>query len=481
MRIAIILGTRPEIVKCSPIVRECDRLELDFFILHTGQHYSYLMDKVFFEQLELPLSKFNLDVGSGNHGKQTGAMLTGIEKVLLTEHPDVVLVEGDTNTVLAGAIAAVKLGIKVGHVEAGLRSYDRHMPEEINRILTDHCSDYLFAPTEKSKEILLHEGIDADNVFMVGNTVVDAVHQNLGIAKSKSKALESLGVEPGKFILATAHRAENVDDKERFSGLIAGLQPADLVVVAGRPSMGKTSFSLSIAEHVAIEEKVPVAIFTLEMSNMQLTYRMLCSRARISSNRMRAARLPDHEWPKLSIAAGALSGAKIFLDDSASIGILEMRAKARRLKAREGIGLIIVDYLQLMRGPKGAENRQQEISMISRALKGLAKDLNVPVLALSQLSRAVEQRGGDKKPLLADLRESGAIEQDADIVMFIYRPEVYEISKMNVYGEQVDSKGLAEIRVSKHRNGLTGSIFLSFLEDYARFETSERYHKDFFE
>ena len=224
MRIAIILGTRPEIVKCSPIVRECDRLGLDFFILHTGQHYSYLMDKVFFEQLELPLSKYNLDIGSGNHGKQTGAMLTGIEKVLLKEHPDVVLVEGDTNTVLAGAIAAVKLGIKVGHVEAGLRSYDRHMPEEINRILTDHCSDYLFAPTKKSKDILLHEGIEADNVFMVGNTVVDAVHQNLGIAKSKSKALEGLSVEPGKFILATAHRAENVDDKERFSGLIAGLQ-----------------------------------------------------------------------------------------------------------------------------------------------------------------------------------------------------------------------------------------------------------------
>ena len=182
------------------------------------------MDKVFFEQFELPLSKYNLDVGSGNHGKQTGVMLIGIEKVLLKEHPDVVLVEGDTNTVLAGAIAAVKLGIKVGHVEAGLRSYDRHMPEEINRILTDHCSDYLFAPTKKSKDILLHEGIEADNVFMVGNTVVDAVHQNLGIAKLKSKALEGLSVEPGKFILATAHRAENVDDKGRFSGLIAGLQ-----------------------------------------------------------------------------------------------------------------------------------------------------------------------------------------------------------------------------------------------------------------
>ena len=211
-------------MKCSPIIREFKRLGLDFFILHTGQHYSYLMDKVFFEQLELPMAKFNLDVGSGDHGKQTGVMIEGIEKILMSEEPDAVLVQGDTNTVLAGAIAAVKLGIKVGHVEAGLRSYDRRMPEEINRILADHCSDYLFAPTERSQEILLHEGIEAKKVFLVGNTVVDAVHQNLEIAKSKSTALKSLGVEDGRFILATAHRAENVDDKARFSGLIQGLQ-----------------------------------------------------------------------------------------------------------------------------------------------------------------------------------------------------------------------------------------------------------------
>lgn len=224
MKIAIVLGTRPEIVKCSPIIRECKRLGLDFFILHTGQHYSYLLDKVFFEQLELPAAKFNLDVGSGDHGKQTGLMLGGIEKVLQVECPDVVLVQGDTNTVLAGAVAAVKLGIKVGHIEAGLRSYDRRMPEEINRILADHCSDYLFAPTERSKKILLHEGIEAKKVFMVGNTVVDAVNQNLEIAKAKSTAAEILGVEPDKFILATAHRAENVDDETRFKGIITGLQ-----------------------------------------------------------------------------------------------------------------------------------------------------------------------------------------------------------------------------------------------------------------
>jgi UDP-N-acetylglucosamine 2-epimerase (non-hydrolysing) len=205
-------------------MRECERLGLNFFILHTGQHYSYLMDKVFFEQLKLPLAKFNLDVGSGDHGQQTGMMLGGIEKILQSERPDVVLVQGDTNTVLAGAIAAVKLWIKVGHIEAGLRSYDRRMPEEINRVLADHCSNYLFAPTSKSKEILLHEGIPEEQVFMVGNTAVDAVYQNLEIAKSKNQILTQLGINAGKFILATSHRQENVDDKERFFGIIKGLQ-----------------------------------------------------------------------------------------------------------------------------------------------------------------------------------------------------------------------------------------------------------------
>ncbi len=169
-RIAIVLGTRPEIIKMSPVIRECKRLGLDYFILHTGQHYSYNMDRVFFEQLELPEAKYNLDVGSGSHGEQTGKIITGVERALLKEKPDVVLVEGDTNTVLAGALAATKLHIKVGHVEAGLRSYDRGMPEEINRVLTDHCSDYLFAPTEKAQDNLLREGIPKDKIFVQGNT-----------------------------------------------------------------------------------------------------------------------------------------------------------------------------------------------------------------------------------------------------------------------------------------------------------------------
>lgn len=224
MRISLILGTRPEIVKLSSVIRECQKCKVDYFILHTGQHYSYNMDKVFFQQLELPDAKYNLDVGSGRHGKQTGLMMDGIERILQQESPDVVLVQGDTNTVLAGSLAAVKLQIKVGHVEAGLRSYDRRMPEEINRVVADHCANYLFAPTEESKNILLNEGIGEKQIFMVGNTAVDAVYQNLEIAKEKTSIMSQLKVRDGEFMLATSHRQENVDDKTRFVGIIKGLQ-----------------------------------------------------------------------------------------------------------------------------------------------------------------------------------------------------------------------------------------------------------------
>jgi len=204
--IAIILGTRPEIIKMSPIIRECEKQSLNYFILHTGQHYSYNLDRIFFEDLELPAPKYNLDVGSGTHAEEIGEMLIGIEKVLLREKLDIVLVEGDTNTVLAGALAAAKLHIKVGHVEAGLRSHDRSMPEEINRILADHVSDYLFAPTEKAKENLLREGIEEDKIFVTGNTIVDAIYQNQGIAKRKVNILDKLNLSSGEYFLITLHR-----------------------------------------------------------------------------------------------------------------------------------------------------------------------------------------------------------------------------------------------------------------------------------
>ena len=224
MKISIVLGTRPEIIKFSPIIRECRQIGQDFFILHTGQHYSYNMDRVFFEQLELPEAKYNLEAGSGTHAEQTGKMLVGIEMILLREKPDVVLVEGDTNTVLAGALAAVKLGIKIGHVEAGLRSYDRQMPEEINRIVADHCSDLLFAPTQKSRNTLLGEGVPENKILVTGNTIVDAVYQNLDIVKKKGITHDSLRVEPRDYFLVTIHRQENVNNKERFQGILEGLE-----------------------------------------------------------------------------------------------------------------------------------------------------------------------------------------------------------------------------------------------------------------
>ncbi|HII90752.1 MAG TPA: UDP-N-acetylglucosamine 2-epimerase (non-hydrolyzing) [Methanosarcina sp.] len=222
MKLAIILGTRPEIIKMSPIIRECEKQGIEYYILHTGQHYSYEMDKIFFEQLKLPQAKYNLDVGSGPQGKQTAKMLSGIEEILVKDRPDVVLVQGDTNTVLAGALAASKLHIKIGHVEAGLRSFDRTMPEETNRIIADHISDYLFAPTETSRKYLLNEGIPEEKIFITGNTIVDAAYQNLEISRSGADVLEKLGLKEKEYFAATAHRAENVDSKERLGGILSG-------------------------------------------------------------------------------------------------------------------------------------------------------------------------------------------------------------------------------------------------------------------
>lgn len=224
MKIAIVIGTRPEIIKMAPVIRECRHRGLDHYVLHTGQHYSYQMDQVFFEQLELPMPDYSLDVGSDTHAGQTGLIMKGIERVLMENSPDVVLVQGDTNTVLAGALAASKLHIKVGHVEAGLRSYDRRMPEEINRVIADHISDCLFAPTENSRGNLIKEGIPEKKIYVTGNTIVDSVYQNIEIARRKSDVLKDLGLEPKKYFLATIHRAENVDNKDRMKEILRGFE-----------------------------------------------------------------------------------------------------------------------------------------------------------------------------------------------------------------------------------------------------------------
>ncbi|HEU4611881.1 MAG TPA: replicative DNA helicase [Kofleriaceae bacterium] len=248
--------------------------------------------------------------------------------------------------------------------------------------------------------------------------------------------------------------------------MTSGLQPSDLILVAARPSMGKTSFVLNIAQHVGIQTDMTVGFFSLEMSKEQLFMRLLTSEARIDAHRFRSGYLNEKDYGRLSHALGTLAEARVFIDDSASIGVLEMRAKARRLKAEHGLHLLIIDYIQLMQGRGRFESRQQELSSISRSLKGLAKELQVPIVALSQLSRAPETRS-DHRPQLSDLRESGALEQDADLVMFIYRDEQYRDAEGN---PNTESEGIAEIIVGKQRNGPTGVVKLAFIKEHTRFE-----------
>ena len=246
--------------------------------------------------------------------------------------------------------------------------------------------------------------------------------------------------------------------------MTAGFQPSDLIIVAGRPSMGKTAFCLNIAQYAAIQKKTPIAIFSLEMSKEQLGIRMLCSEAHVEGTKLRSGYLSESDWPRLTIAAGNLSDASIYIDDTDALTILELRAKARRLKTEQGgLGMVIIDYLQLMKGRSRVESRQQEISEISRSLKALAKELNIPVIAVSQLSRKTEERTGNR-PQLSDLRESGAIEQDADLILFIYRDEIYNRAEDN------PNKGMAEIIIGKQRNGPTGKIDLAFLDKFTTFK-----------
>ena len=245
--------------------------------------------------------------------------------------------------------------------------------------------------------------------------------------------------------------------------LTSGFQPGELIIVAGRPSMGKTALALSFARNAAIDYKIPVGVFSLEMSNDALAMRLLTAESRVDSHLVRSGILPKEQWRNLSMSVGNLADAPIFLDDTPAMGITELRAKSRRLKSEKDVKLLVVDYLQLMKGPQNVESRQQEISQISQSLKALAKEINVPVLALSQLSRAPEARS-DHRPVLSDLRESGAIEQDADLVMFLYRKWVYS--------RDDEDKRKAEIIISKQRNGPTGTINATFIDNYAKFENT---------
>ncbi len=304
----------------------------------------------------------------------------------------------------------------------------------------------------------------------------EAEHQIFSIAQSKAeKGFVSVGelvhdvietVE--KLYQRKAHVTGIATGFSELDTMSSGLQPSNLIIVAGRPSMGKTSFALNIAEHAAIQNKLPVAVFSLEMSREELMMRMLCSQARVDAHKVRRGYLEKKYWNTLTASASQIAQAPIYIDDSSSLSILEMRARARRLAAELSakgtpLSLVLVDYLQLMRGAGRVESRQQEISEISRNLKGLARDLRVPVIALSQLSRRPEEKGREGKPQLSDLRESGAIEQDADMVAFIYREEVYK-------PQEIDLQGKAKILIAKQRNGPTGEFELAFIREYTKFE-----------
>ncbi|GAB4329312.1 MAG: replicative DNA helicase [Calditrichia bacterium] len=280
------------------------------------------------------------------------------------------------------------------------------------------------------------------------------------VIKETLQELEKLHQTAGDGIIGVPSGYRDLDN------LLAGFHRSDLVILAGRPAMGKTAFALNLARNAAVEHGYGVGIFSLEMSNQQLVQRLLCQEAEIDQQKLRTGRLSEDEWPKLSRRIGRLVEAPIYIDDTPSIDVLKLRARARRMAAERGVQMIIVDYLQLMESPR-MESRQQEISYISRSLKTLAKELNIPILALSQLSRAVEART-DRRPTLADLRESGAIEQDADVVMFVYRPEVYGIPNFDDE-EKTPTENMVEIIVGKHRHGPIGSAKLVFMKHHGKF------------
>ena len=310
----------------------------------------------------------------------------------------------------------------------------------------------------------LHGSEDASEVLDEAERLIFEVSER-GIRK---------GFEPiGRIIKEKFGNLERLSERGGVSGLpspfdeldayTSGFQKSELVIIAGRPSMGKTSFALNVAQHLAIKEKIPIGVFSLEMSAEQLVMRLLCSEARVDSHRLRMGHIKHSEFAELAIVAGYLSEAPLYIDDSAGVSMMELRAKARRLKAEVNVGCVLIDYLQLITVREPTENRQQQISVISRNLKNLAKELDIPVICLSQLSRAVESRGGDRRPMLSDLRESGAIEQDADTVLMLFRPEFYE-------GEESEHAGMAEVIIAKQRNGPTGTVKLAFVKEYTRFE-----------
>lgn len=337
---------------------------------------------------------------------------------------------------------------------------------------------------EISNEIIEASYDETTDVFDLLDSAEAKLYEvTQGNIKKSSETAQSLVMQAKKKI-------EEISNKEGLSGipsgfdkldkLTSGWQPSDLVIIAARPGMGKTAFVLSMARNIAVNSNIPVAVFSLEMASVQLITRLISSETGLSSEKLRTGKLEKHEWEQLNVKVKSLEKAPLYIDDTPSLSIFDLRAKARRLSSQHGIKMIVIDYLQLMTagGSQKGGNREQEISTISRNLKALAKELNVPVIALSQLSRAVETRGGSKRPLLSDLRESGAIEQDADIVSFIYRPEYYKIEEWDDE-ERTPTQGQAEFIVAKHRNGGLDNIRLKFIGQLGKFDNLDDFDSPF--
>jgi len=368
---------------------------------------------------------------------------------------------------IAGGPAALALLVEQGSISAYLNSYASIVRDmAVLRELIQTSSQIIAQAFEAKEEV---------------QTLVDDAERR--IFSLAERRLEGSALPIGRILRNTFEYIERLyERKEHVTGVAtgfekldletSGFQPSDFIIIAGRPSMGKTAFALNIAQHVGIALHGKVLVLSLEMSSQQIVQRMLCSEAKVDSQSVRTGYLTSSDWHRLTAAAGRLSEASIFIDDSPGLTVLEARAKARRMKAEHGLDLLIIDYLQLMRGRAAMESRQQEISEISRSLKALAKELNVPVVALSQLSRAVEARQArDFKPQLSDLRESGALEQDADVILFLYRSSQY---KEDLPPEE---KNIAEVIIGKQRNGPVGTVKVVFLPQYARFENVAEQHR----
>jgi len=368
---------------------------------------------------------------------------------------------------IAGGPAALALLVEQGSISAYLNSYASIVRDMAVLRELIQTSSQIIAQAFEAKED-------------VQTLVDDAERKIFGLAERR---LEGSALPIGKILRNTFEYIERLyERKEHVTGVAtgfekldletSGFQPSDFIIIAGRPSMGKTAFALNVAQHVGIALHGKVLVLSLEMSSQQIVQRMLCSEAKVDSQSVRTGYLTSSDWHRLTAAAGRLSEASIFIDDSPGLTVLEARAKARRMKAEHGLDLLVIDYLQLMRGRASMESRQQEISEISRSLKALAKELNVPVVALSQLSRAVEARQArDFKPQLSDLRESGALEQDADVILFLYRQSQY---KEDLPPEE---RNIAEVIIGKQRNGPVGTVKVVFLPQYARFENVAEQHR----